>query len=110
MKLRALHNIILVVEMERGIQISPGGIMLINDDGTESGIRPRWMKVYSVGPKVRDIQEGQWIMAKHGRWTTGMVLRNDDDQDFTFWGVEEKSVLLVSDNKPEVERSLSTAN
>lgn len=110
MKLRALHNIILVIEMERGTQISSGGIILMNDDGTESGIRPRWMKVYSVGPKVRDIQEGQWIMAKHGRWTKGMILRNDNNQDFTIWGVEEKSVLLVSDDKPETERSASTAN
>lgn len=110
MKLRALHDKILVIEMERGGQISRGGIILMNDDGTESGIRPRWMKVYSVGPEVHDIAKGQWIMVEHCRWTKGMTLRNDDNQDFLVWGIEEKSVLLVSDKKPEIERAESTAN
>lgn len=109
MKLRALNDKILCKDMEKGEQVSAGGIILTNDDATEHGIRPRWMQVHSVGPDVRSIKEDQWIMVEHGRWTTAMRLRNNEEE-FTLWGVEEASVLLVSDEKPEIERSASTAN
>lgn len=110
MKLRALNDKILCKEMEKGEQLSRGGIVLINDDGQERGIRPRWMEVYAVGPEVRDIKEGQWIMVEHGRWTQGLILRNNDDTEFTIWGIEEESVLLVSNEQPDIERSPTSAN
>jgi len=110
MKLKALTNKILCKEMEKGEQRSRGGIILPDDDISESGIRPRWMQVFSVGPDVTDIKEGQWIMVEHGRWTHGMILRNDNNKEFTIWAAEEESVLLVADEKPEIERSASTAN
>ncbi len=81
----------------------------MNDDASETGIRPRWMQVISVGPEVKDIAAGQWIMVEHGRWTHSMEVREGDDK-FTIWGAEEESVLLVADKKPEIERSASTAN
>ena len=109
MKLRALGNKILCKEMERGQQVSRGGIILPDDDAREEGIRPRWMQVVSVGPEVRGISPDQWIMVEHGRWTHGMEVRVGDDK-FTIWGAEEESVLLISDEKPEIERSASTAN
>ena len=109
MKLRALGNKILCKEMEQGEQLSRGGIILMNDDAREAGIRPRWMQVVSVGPDVHGISPDQWIMVEHGRWTHGMVMRDGSDK-FTIWGAEEESVLLVADEKPEIERSESTAN
>lgn len=109
MKLRALNNKILCKEMEQGEQLSRGGIILMNDDASEGGIRPRWMQVVSVGPEVCGISPDQWIMVEHGRWTHGMVIRDGDDK-FTIWGAELESVLLVADEKPEIERSESTAN
>lgn len=110
MKLRALTNKILCKEMEKGELLSTGGIILIDDDISESGIRPRWMQVFSVGPDVTDVKEGNWIMVKHGRWTHGMILRHADNKEFTIWAAEEESVLLVTDEKPAIERSASTAN
>lgn len=109
MKLRALTNKILCKEIEKGQQVSSGGIILPDDDASETGIRPRWMQVFSVGPEVIDIKEGQWIMVEHGRWTHGMEVR-DGDNKFTIWGAEEESVLLVADEKPEIERSSTSAN
>ena len=96
--------------MEQGEQKSSGGILLPNDDATQDGIRPRWMQVAAVGPEVRDVMEGQWVMVEHGRWTHGMTLRNDENQDITFWSAEEESVLLVADEKPEIDRSPTSAN
>jgi len=110
MKLRALNNKILCHFIERGMQKSRGGIIMMDDDAREEGIRPRWMQVYSVGPDVKEIKEGQWIMVEHGRWTHGMVMRKDDGTDLTIWSAEEESVLLVSDEEPEMDRAPTSAN
>ncbi len=110
MKLRALNNKILCIEMEKGEQTSLGGIILMDDDAQEGGIRPRWMQVHSVGPEVTGIVKDQWVMVEHGRWTHGMTTRDEDGQEVTFWGAEEESVLLVSNEKPGIERSSTTAN
>lgn len=105
MKLRALTNKILCKELEKGEQLTRGGIILLNDDGSKTGIRPRWMQVSSVGPDVEGVSAGQWVMLEHGRWTHGMVLRDEDNNEVTYWGAEEESILLISDEKPEIERS-----
>lgn len=110
MKLRALTNKILCHYIEKGQQKSTGGILLLDDDNREGGIRPRWMQVHSVGPEVTDVKEGQWVMVEHGRWTHAMIMRDDNDEEFTVWGAEEESILLVSDEQPQIERSTSTAN
>jgi co-chaperonin GroES (HSP10) len=110
MKIRALTNKILCHYIEKGQQTTAAGIILTDDNNTAHGIRPRWMQVYSVGPEVTGITVGQWVMVEHGRWTHGMNLRDDNDEEFILWGAEEESILLVSDDEPSVERSASSAN
>ena len=109
MKVKALHNKILCHYIEKGQQTLASGIILMDDNAREAGIRPRWMQVYSVGPKVKDIRDGQWVMVEHGRWTHGMTIRDDDGKELTLWAAEEESVLLVSDTQPVIERSASSA-
>ncbi len=109
MKLRALTNKILCHYIEKGQQVSSGGIVLIDDDNREEGIRPRWMQVYSVGPEVTDVKEGQWVMVEHGRWTHAMTIRDGNNEEFTVWGAEEESILLIADEEPNIERSTSSA-
>lgn len=109
MKLRALTNKILCHYIEKGQQTTSGGIVLLDDDSSEGGIRPRWMQVYSVGPEVKDIQEGQWVMVEHGRWTHAMTIRDGNNEEFTVWGAEEESILLIADEEPNIERSTSSA-
>lgn len=106
MKLRALNNKVLCHYIEKGQQTLASGIILPSDDGKEGGIRPRWMQVYAVGPEVKDIKETQWILVNHGRWTRGLHIRDDSNQEITLWGVDEDDVLLVSDKQPEIERVL----
>jgi len=104
MKIRALPTKILATEMERGEQKSRGGIVLLDDDGKVEGVRARWMQVYVRGAEVtNEIQEGNWIYVDHGRWTRGMEIREGDDT-ITLWGIDPDSILLVSDEKPQIER------
>lgn len=100
MKVRAIKDRVLATQMEKGEVKTAGGIVLPDDNGKEHGIRARWGKVLSVGPEVKgDIKVGDWIYVEHGRWTRPMEYR-EGDEVITIWGIEEKSIMLVSDEQP----------
>ena len=43
--IKALHDNVLVTEMNFKERFSSGGIVIVGDDGKASGIRPRWGKI-----------------------------------------------------------------
>lgn len=92
----ALGDSVLVVDMEFKERLTSGGIIVPNDDMKSSGIRPRWAKVYSVGPEQKDIKVGQYILVSHGRWTRGIKIE-DTEGEKTIRKVDINDVLLVSD-------------
>ena len=103
MKARALKGKVLVTDLERGSRVVRG-IIIPDDNGKSEGIRPRWGRVYSVGEDIVDIKVGQWILIENGRWTRMLKVKGDDGIDTQLWGVEwPQSVMLVSDEDPEVE-------
>ena len=86
-----------VTPLHEGVIVSD---IIRSDDGTSHGVRPRWGKVYSVGPTQIDVEVGQWIMIEHGRWTRSFDIIDDSGITTTLWKVEEKSILLVTDEQP----------
>jgi len=96
-KITALKDTIIVCDMSFDERITTSGIVLPNDDMKSSGIRPRWGKVYATGPEQKDIQVGQYILIAHGRWTRGIKI-DDGDGEKTIRKVDNKDILLVSDN------------
>mgnify|MGYP003348152809 CR=1 FL=1 len=76
--IRALHNHVLVCDMNFKEKISHGGIIIPNSDGKLEGVHPRWGRVYSVGSKQQDIREGQYVLVKHGRWSRAAKLTVED--------------------------------
>lgn len=95
-KLVPLNDTIIVSDMYFGERISQGGILLRNDDTKSAGIRPRWAKVYAVGPKQKDVSVGQYIMISHGRWTRGVKIEDADGEQI-IRKVDPNDVLMVSD-------------
>ena len=95
-KIKPLKDAVIVTDMAFEERISNGGIVLIQDDMKSSGIRPRWGKVYAVGPEQKEIKVGQYIMISHGRWTRGMKI-DDDEGEKTIRKVDNNDILLVSD-------------
>lgn len=95
-KLIPLNDTIIVSEMYFGERLSQGGIILRNDDTKSVGIRPRWGKVYAVGPEQKDVKVGQYIMIAHGRWTRGIKIEDNDGEQI-IRKVDPNDVLLVSD-------------
>lgn len=95
-KLIPLNDTIIVSEMYFGERLSAGGIVLRNDDTKSAGIRPRWGKVYAVGPEQKDVRVGQYVMVAHGRWTRGIKIEDNDGEQI-IRKVDPNDVLLVSD-------------
>ena len=93
---------VLVCKMRFGDTKTKGGIILLDDDGKEGGIHPRWCQIYAVGPKQEDVRVGQWLLVAHGRWTRAMIVENDGIKQEVRM-VDEKDILLVSDEEPAKE-------
>ena len=107
-RLRALHDWVLVSEMAFDQRTLSSGIVLLNDNGTTAGIRPRWAQVYAIGPKQKDVSEGQWVCVAHGRWTRGVEIE-DDNGPKTVRRVDPSDILLISDEEPAADDTLSDA-
>lgn len=98
-KLRAIHDSVLITEMNFTERLTSSGLVLPNDNGKSSGIRPRWGKVYAIGPDQHDVQVGQWVCVAHGRWTRGVDIK-DHDGVKTIRRVDNNDILLVADEQP----------
>jgi len=110
-QIKALNDTVLVSDMEFDTRITTSGLILPNDNGTTLGIRPRWGRVYAVGPKQTDVTVGQWIMVAHGRWTRGIDINDGElDHKRTVRKIDPADILLVSDSdeRPQ-DDTMSTA-
>jgi len=99
-QLRALHDHVIAEEMNFEGRTLTSGIILPGDNGKSSGIRPRWGRVYAIGPEQRDVTVGQWICVAHGRWTRGVEIE-DDTGVKTIRRIDPKDILLISDEQPD---------
>ena len=98
-KVVPLGNTIIVTDMSFGERFTSGGIVLLLDDGKAGGIRPRWCRVYAVGPDQHDVKVGEWICVSHGRWSRGTTIETTNGT-FTIRKVDPKDVLISSDELP----------
>lgn len=98
-QLRPLKDAVIVSEMNFDERLSNGGIVLVKDNGKSSGIRPRWGKVYAVGPDQKDVKVGTWICVEHGRWTRGLEIE-DENGPQTVRRVDPKDIMMESDEMP----------
>lgn len=99
-KFKPLNDTVIVSDMVFDQRITSSGIILLNDNGKGTGIRPRWGCVYAVGPKQKDVTVGQWICVAHGRWTRGVEVE-DEAGPKTIRKIDPKDILLVTDQQPQ---------
>ena len=99
-QLKPLRDAVIVSDMNFKERLSRGGLILPTDNGKSSGIRPRWGRVYAVGPDQQDIKIGDWICVEHGRWTRGLDIE-DETGKITLRRVDPKDVMMTADEKPD---------
>jgi len=100
--IRALHDQILVCDMNFDQKITHGGIIIPHSDGKLEGIHARWGRVYAVGPKQKEIRPGQYVCVSHGRWTRGIEIE-DPQGEKVIRRIDNKDILLVSDEPMQDE-------
>jgi len=106
--LTPLRNHVIVTDMNfKGRQLS-SGILLLGDDGKTDGIRPRWARVYAVGPEQTEIRVGQWVLIEHGRWTRGMEVEING-VEMTLRRADPDCIIFASDEEPDTDDNISTA-
>lgn len=107
-EIRALGKNVLVTDMNFENRVTSGGIILVKDDGKDSGIRPRWCRIFSVGPEQTDpeLTVGKYILVSHGRWTRGIEIEDEDGVKFTIRKIDVNEILLVSD-EPQNDETIS---
>ena len=99
---KPLKGKVFVTNLEHGERLSRGGIILRDDNLRDTGIRPRWGKVWAVGSDVEDIAIGEWVLIEHGRWTQKIHLEIKDEL-IDIWSIDyPNAVLLVSTEPPQL--------
>ena len=103
MKLRPLPGRLYCKALETGLRTSAGGIVLTDDNKATAGaggVRPRWFQVVNVNidTNLDDIKIGDYVLVEHGRWSRRFSGTDIDNYSI----VEEKAVLLVSEDAPIV--------
>lgn len=103
-----LHDHVIVSEMNFSGRTLSSGVILLGDDGTSNGIRPRWAKVYAVGPEQKQVSPGQWVLVEHGRWSRGVEVEINDTI-MTLRRVDPECMMFVSDEEPTADDTISAA-
>lgn len=106
--LRPLYDHVIVQDMNFGQRTLSSGIIMLGDDGKTDGIRPRWARVYAVGPQQTDVVPGQWVLVEHGRWTRGVEVEINEEQ-MTLRRIDATAMMMVSDEEPSNDDNISTA-
>lgn len=99
-QINPLNDAVIVSDMVFDERITSGGIILLNDNGKGHGIRPRWGRVYAVGPKQKFVKPGDWICVAHGRWTRGIEIEDETGKK-TLRRIDPKDILMMSDQLPQ---------
>lgn len=100
-QIKPVQSHILVRDMNFGEQKTAGGIVLRSDDGKSEGVKPRWCRVFAIGPEQTTIKVGAWVLVEHGRWTRGLEVEDDDGNKVTIHRVDENGIMMWSDERPE---------
>ena len=99
-KVIPLNENVLVTDMSFEEQKTASGIVVLSDDGKTHGVKPRWARVWAVGPDQKDVKVGEWVLIEHGRWTRGVTVKDQDGKEIVVRRVDPDNILMSADEKP----------
>ena len=97
--IRPIRDNVLVTDMDFEEMKTASGIVIQSDDGKAHGVKPRWCRVWAIGPEQKDVKVGEWILMEHGRWTRGIKVE-EAGEEIIIRRVELKSIMLQTDERP----------
>jgi co-chaperonin GroES (HSP10) len=93
--LAPVRGTVLVHNIEEGEKRTRGGIIVLDDNGKERGIRERWAQVWMKHADIDEVEVGDWVLIKHGRWTRGIDVRGPDGVKVTIRKVDWPDAVIV---------------
>jgi co-chaperonin GroES (HSP10) len=99
-KVTPIRDNILVSDMDFDARTTKTGIFLLNDDGKDTGIRPRWGRVWAVGEEQKEFKVGDWVLVEHGRWTRGIKVEDQDGNETVIRRIDTDCVMAIADERP----------
>lgn len=106
--IKPLRDSVIVTDMDFSGRQLQSGVILLGDDGKTDGIRPRWARVFAIGPEQHDVRIGQWVLIEHGRWSRGVSIHYEG-QELTIRRADPKAIIFVTDDEPKNLDTISTA-
>lgn len=101
-RIKPLKDNIFCTDADFGDQTTQSGIIIKSTMGKETGITPRWFKVFELGPDIDWLNKGEWVLVEYGRWTEGLKVQDERlEPDEQIWKVDPTGCLAVSDSKPQ---------
>lgn len=79
-----------------GMRKSLGGIILLDDDGKEQGIKTRYFEVHDVGENTLvhgEVKPGDIVAVSHGRWSRGIDIEREDGKKIH--SIDPKDILGI---------------
>ena len=94
---------VLVHNIEEGEKRTKNGIIILDDNGKERGIRERWAQVWLKHEAIDDIDVGEWVLIKHGRWTRGVEVEGPDGVKTNIRKVDWPDAVIVGCKECPIE-------
>ena len=107
-EIKPLRDSVIVTEMDFSGRQLASGVILLGDDGKTDGIRPRWARVYAIGPEQRDVRVDQWVLVEHGRWSRGLRIVKDGEE-IVIRRADPNAIIFATDTQPDDINTISTA-
>jgi co-chaperonin GroES (HSP10) len=106
--LKPLKDKVFVTDINFDEEVTNGGIVLKSDNGKGEGVKPRWGRVWAIGPEQTDVKIGQWILMEHARWTREFQHEDEDGTITKLHMADLNAMMLVADEKPHsVQRGVA---
>jgi co-chaperonin GroES (HSP10) len=99
-KLEPLRDKVFLSDINFDEETTAGGILLTSDNGKGGGVKPRWGRVWAVGPDQKDVKVGEWILMEHARWTREFIHEAEDGTLTSLHMADLNGMMLSADQKP----------
>ena len=106
--LTPLKDKVFVTDINFDEEVTSGGIVLKSDNGKGEGVKPRWGRVWAIGPEQTDVKIGEWILMEHARWTREFQHEAEDGTITKLHMADLNAIMLVAAEKPHsVQRGVA---
>lgn len=79
------------IQSGRFVNSTSSGILVSSVDVNQSNL-PRWAIACYVGPEVKDVRVGDFVLIEPGKWTNGFYV-----DDIRYWKTDEANIMAISD-------------